>query len=339
MAFVESTRPKLALTVGDPAGIGPEIVAAALDDPRSTADQDLVVIGPEHARPEHVPLWDGKDGLQLATLSGAMWLTTPCEAFEVGRVSAAGGAAALAALRRAADLCLGTSSNLPALDGMVNAPVSKEALHLAGEEVEGQTELLGRWAKAERMQMLAIAKKLRVLLLTRHMPLKHALELITTDRVVEHLALLKEGLEELGFDAPKLALAGLNPHAGENGLLGSEDGEVLVPAAARANELGIDVTGPLSPDSIFVRASRGEFDGVLALYHDQAFIPTKLHAPDGGMTVLVGLPFLRVSPAHGTAMDVAGQGVARADNLIEAIVQAGEWASLRRARAMRVRTV
>lgn len=339
MAFVDSTRPRLALTVGDPAGIGPEIVAAALADPRSTADQDLVVIGPEHARPDGVAEWDGRDGLQLATLRGAMWLTTPCERFEVGEVSAAGGAAALAALRRATDLCLGTSTREPALDGMVNAPVSKEALHLAGEEVEGQTELLGRWAGAGRMQMLAIAKKLRVLLLTRHMPLVRALECITAERVVEHLAILKDGLEELGHEEPRLALAGLNPHAGENGLLGSEDGEVLVPAVDRARELGIDVTGPVSPDSVFVQASRGAYDGVLALYHDQAFIPTKLHAPDGGMTVLVGMPFLRVSPAHGTAMDVAGKGVARADNLIDAIVQAGEWAALRRARAMRERTV
>ncbi|QDU83730.1 4-hydroxythreonine-4-phosphate dehydrogenase [Planctomycetes bacterium Pla163] len=336
MPFVDSTRPRLALTVGDPAGIGPEIVRAALDDPRSTADCDLVAIGPASARPDGVPTWDGRDGLQLNTLRGAMWLETPCDddALEVGKVSATGGAAALAALRAATDRCLAG-----ALDGMVNAPVSKEALHLAGEKVEGQTELLGRWSKAPRMQMLAISGPLRVLLLSRHMPLRDALDLITTERVLEHLSILHDGLCELGFERPHLGLAGLNPHAGENGLLGTEDRDVLVPAAEAARAKGLDVTGPLSPDSIFVRGSKGEFDGILALYHDQAFIPTKLLRPDGGMTVLVGMPFVRVSPAHGTAMDVAGKGIARPDNLIESIVQAAEWASLRRARRMRQRTV
>ncbi|MEZ5979459.1 MAG: 4-hydroxythreonine-4-phosphate dehydrogenase PdxA [Planctomycetota bacterium] len=329
-----SLRPRLALTVGDPAGIGPEIVRAVLADPASTRDADVLAIGPASARPDDVEEVRANDRLVLSTFHGARWLVTEGEPVEVGRVGANGGRAALAALRAATDLCLARH-----LDGMVNGPVSKEALHLAGERVEGQTELLGRWADARRMQMLAVAGRLRVLLLSRHMPLREALDLVTEDRVTEHLLVLRDGLLEIGVANPRVALAGLNPHAGENGLLGTEDRDVLVPAAARARELGVDVTGPLSPDSVFLRASKGEFDGVLALYHDQAFIPTKLLRPRGGLTVLVGMPFVRVSPAHGTAMEIAGKGVADASNLLDAIVQAAEWAALRRSRRMRERTI
>jgi 4-hydroxythreonine-4-phosphate dehydrogenase len=332
MLFEARTRPRLALTVGDPAGIGPEIVAKALLDPRSTAACDLVAIGPANARPTHVQQWNPGDRLTLTTFRGALWHTTPSEKVEVGRVSRAGGAAALAALKAATDLCLADL-----LDGMVNGPVSKEAMHLAGEQVEGQSELLGRWAKAPRMQMLAVAGNIRVLLLSRHMSLRAALELVTTQRVHEHLQVLHDGLLELGLARPKLALAGLNPHAGENGLLGSEDGEILVPAVERARKDGLDVHGPVSPDSVFVQAAQRKYDGVLALYHDQAFIPVKLHAPTTGLTVLVGMPFLRVSPAHGTAMDIAGRNKASAENLLVAIEQAAEWAMLRRnARARRL---
>jgi 4-hydroxythreonine-4-phosphate dehydrogenase len=332
MLFEARTRPRLALTVGDPAGIGPEIVAKALHDARSTAACDLVAIGPANARPAHVPQWNAGDRLTLTTFRGALWHTTPSAGVEVGRVSRAGGAAAIAALKAATDLCLADL-----LDGMVNAPVSKEAMHLAGEEVEGQSELLGRWARAPRMQMLAVAGRMRVLLLSRHMSLRAALELVTTERVHAHLQVLHDGLLELGLTRPKLALAGLNPHAGENGLLGKEDGEILVPAVERARKDGLDVHGPVSPDSVFVAAANGKYDGVLALYHDQAFIPTKLHAQQTGLTVLVGMPFLRVSPAHGTAMDIAGRGKANPENLIVAIEQAAEWAALRRgARAARL---
>jgi 4-hydroxythreonine-4-phosphate dehydrogenase len=174
--------------------------------------------------------------------------------------------------------------------------------------------------------MLGIAKNLRVLLLTRHVPLRVALERITPERVLARLALLDEGLRQLGFESPRLALAGLNPHAGENGLLGFEEQELLEPAVLQAREDGLNVAGPLSPDTVFLRAAQGEFDGVLALYHDQAFIPVKLHAPGEGLTVLLRLPYLRVSPAHGTAFDIAGQGVADPKNLIVALEAAARWA-------------
>lgn len=308
--------PLLALTVGDPAGIGPEIVVAALRDPRVQRAARLVVLGPESVRPHALP-------------HGVEWRATAVDGpWTMGRVQRSAGRAALAALAEGHELALAGR-----VDALVTAPVSKEALHLAGEAVEGQTELLGRWCGAERFEMVAIAGELRVMLLTRHMPLRAALDLVTRERVLDRLDLFDATLRRLGTVRPRLALAGLNPHAGERGILGREDEEILRPAADVARARGIDVTGPVSPDAVFLQASRGQFDGVLALYHDQAFIPIKLLSDDGGITAIAGLPYLRVSPVHGTAFDIAGKGIASAENLVRALLWAAD-----RAVAMRNRT-
>jgi 4-hydroxythreonine-4-phosphate dehydrogenase len=321
-------RPLLALAVGDPAGIGPEIAAAALSDPRVRAAARLVAIGPERLRPDDVRSLGESSPAELAHVEDPAWLDTggPVR-WELGRAQAECGRAALAALWTGARL-----AQASLVEGLVTAPVSKEALHLAGERVEGQTELLARWAGVERVQMLAVAGPLRVLLLTRHLPLREAIAHLESDSVADHLRMLAGTLRELlGVRQPRLALAGLNPHAGEGGILGVEEREVLAPAAARVRDEGLDVAGPLSPDSVFVRAAAGEFDGVLALYHDQAFIPIKLLGAERAVTVLAGLPYLRVSPAHGTAFDIAGRGVANPENLIVAIEHAAKWARARRA--------
>jgi 4-hydroxythreonine-4-phosphate dehydrogenase len=311
-------RPLLALTVGDPAGIGPEIAAAVLADRSLEADARLLVIGPKTLRPADVPEYH-----EPTEVGDRAWLPTPGpDEWELGRPQASCGRAALHALRRGAEL-----ASAGRVDALVTGPVSKEALHLAGEHVEGQSELLVRWADAPRCQMMAVGGGLRVLLLTRHLPLAEAIERIEVGLVREHLALLDETMRSWGFAAPRLALAGLNPHAGEGGLLGRQDTEILAPAVAGARGEGIDVVGPLSPDTVFGRAAAGAFDAVLALYHDQAFIPVKLLAPDTGVTVLCGLPYLRVSPVHGTAFDIAGRGQASPDNLKAALRQAAAWAS------------
>ncbi|MFT5049428.1 MAG: 4-hydroxythreonine-4-phosphate dehydrogenase [Chlamydiales bacterium] len=302
--------PNIALTAGDPAGIGPEVVGAAFRDERVRARMRLVGIGPGAVRPV--------DGLGAGQHS---WVD--CEApgsWEMGKVQASCGAAALDALRIGHGL-----ASRGEVAALVTAPVNKEALHAAGERVEGQTELLSRWAGVERTGMLAVVGNLRVMLLTRHMPLVQAIASIEPDRVVDHLALLAESLDGLGIRNPRLALAGLNPHAGEHGLLGCEEGDLLVPAVERAREDGLDVTGPVSPDAVFVQARDGLYDGVLALYHDQAFIALKLIGQERGLTVLAGLPYLRVSPVHGTAFDIAGQGRASSENLIHALIQAADW--------------
>jgi len=310
-----SSPPHLALTAGDPAGIGPEIARAALADPRVREAARLTVLGPAAARPDEVPAphaWSATDG--------------PDE-WRMGEVQAECGRAALAALRAGAAL-----AESGAAGALVTGPVSKAALHLAGEEVEGQTELLARWAGVARYGMLAIAGPLRVLLLTRHMPLKRALERITPASVLEHLELLDSALRELGCERPRIALAGLNPHAGEGGLLGDEEQLLLEPALALACDRGILASGPHSPDALFPRAARGEFDGVLALYHDQAFIPVKLLSGAQGVTLIAGLPYLRVSPVHGTAFDIAGTGRASPENLIQAILFAAREARRRAGR-------
>ena len=242
--------------------------------------------------------------------------------WEMGRVQAECGRAALDALHCGVEL-----ARAKRIDALVTAPVSKEALHAAGERVEGQTELLGRWDHAERFEMIAIAGRMRVMLLSRHMPLRAAIDCITPQRVAEHLVLLDETLRRWGFAAPNIALAGLNPHAGEQGLLGREEIELLAPALELARSRGVRVAGPISPDSVFSQAARGAFDAVLALYHDQAFIPVKLAAPETGLTVIAGLSFLRVSPAHGTAFDIAGKHIASPKNLIVALRQAAAWSA------------
>lgn len=318
-----SPLPLVALTCGDPAGIGPEIAASALADAALARSARIVAIGPDALRPRSVPTVDA--GAAFPD-DGPCWVATPTfGAWELGRVQESAGRAALAALRSGHELALARR-----VDALVTGPVSKEALHLGGERVEGQTELLGRWCGATRFEMLAIAGPLRVLLLTRHMPLVRAIALVRTDSVLDRLRLLDEGLRAFGFERPRLALAGLNPHAGENGLLGSEDDEILRPAVAAARAEGIEVDGPISPDSVFIHASRGRYDGVLALYHDQAFIPVKLLSADGGVTVILGLPYVRVSPVHGTAFDLAGTGRASPANLIAALQQAAAWGGLRR---------
>ncbi|MCY2961259.1 MAG: 4-hydroxythreonine-4-phosphate dehydrogenase PdxA [Planctomycetota bacterium] len=315
--------PVVALTTGDPAGIGPEIALAALADRELAESARIVAIGPAELRPPRVP---GILANPRWPERGHAWIETPTfGAWQLGRVQESAGRAALAALRAGHELALAGR-----VDALVTGPVSKEALHLGGEQVEGQTELLGRWCGATRFEMLAIAGSLRVLLLTRHMPLVRALSLVSTERVLDRLRLLDEGLRGFGLAHPRIALAGLNPHAGENGLLGSEEDDLLRPAVRIARAEGLDVEGPVSPDSVFLQGSRGRYDGVLALYHDQAFIPIKLLSADGGITVILGLPYLRVSPVHGTAFDLAGKGTASPANLIAALQQAALWGGLRR---------
>jgi len=315
-------RPLVALTAGDPAGIGPEIVRAALADARVGRAVRCAALGPAVLAPEGVPLVAATDLPEVAREADAVWVDTGGpEAWRTGEPQAACGRAAHDALRLGAEL-----ATAGVVDALVTAPVSKEALHLAGHAVEGQTELLTRWAGVERTAMVAIAGELVVMLLTRHLPLADALRAVTADGVVAHLELFDEALRTIGVAAPRIALAGLNPHAGENGILGSEERERLEPAVRRARAAGLDVAGPLSPDTVFARAVAGEFDGVLALYHDQAFIPIKLLAPTSGLTLIAGLPYVRVSPTHGTAFDIAGQGRASAENLVAALLQAARWA-------------
>lgn len=310
-----NTRVRIALTVGDPAGIGPELVQSLLDDEGLAREVQLVVAGPEDLRPGDVGIWEGAGSSDSVP---HLWCATPGSGrVTMGRAQADCGRTALAALRCGADMA--QAGDVAAL---VTAPVCKAALHLAGEEVEGQTELLGRWAGVKLCEMVAVAGNLRVMLLSRHLPLAAALKRVRRAVIVERLRLFDSTLRAEGIPAPRLAVAGLNPHAGEGGLFGSEEIDEIAPAVDEARALGMSVHGPISPDSVFLEGARGQWDGVLALYHDQGFIPLKLLSEGRGVTLLAGLPYRRLSPVHGTAFDIAGSGRADPGNLRIAVQMA-----------------
>jgi 4-hydroxythreonine-4-phosphate dehydrogenase len=284
--------PRIALTVGDPAGIGPEIAAAAAADAGVRAVCEPIVFASPHA------------------------------AVEIGVVSATAGQAAYDTIVRATDAAMAGR-----VDAIATAPINKLAFSMAGIPWKGHTDLLGHLCGAGRVAMLFHAPQLKVVLITVHVPLSEVPGLITQDTVLETIALTAASLPAFGVASPRLALAGLNPHAGEAGLLGVEDDRVLAPAVAAARAQGIDIRGPFPADTIFVRASRGEFDCVLACYHDQGLIPIKLLAFGQAVNVTIGLPIVRTSVDHGTAFDIAGRGVADAGSMIAAVKLAAQLAA------------
>jgi 4-hydroxythreonine-4-phosphate dehydrogenase len=283
--------PALALTAGDPSGIGPEIVVKAARDARVMGVCRPVIYGP-HAAGE-------------------------LEAFPAGRVDARSGRAAHDAIVAATrDALAGTVA------AVVTAPINKAAFAAAGLAWPGHTELLAHLCGADKVAMMFWSEALRVVLATVHIPLAEVPHALTRQRVLDVLTLTAGSLPRFGVPAPRIAVAGLNPHAGENGLLGREDLDLLAPAIAEARAAGVDAAGPFPADTVFVRASRGEFDVVIACYHDQGLVPIKLLAFGRAVNVTLGLPIVRTSVDHGTAFDIARQGVADASSLVEAILLA-----------------
>lgn len=281
--------------MGDPAGIGPEIALAAAADRRVTAVCEPVLYGPLTAAER--------------------------TRFRPGELSAAAGRAALDAVERAAADALAGR-----VDAIATGPINKEALALAGSPWRGHTELLAHVTGAREVAMMFHSPRLCVVLATVHVPLSAVPRLLTRDRVETVLDLAAAHLPRFGVARPRLALAGLNPHAGEGGLLGTEDRDVLAPAAAAARGRGIDVAGPLPADTVFRQALDGRFDAVVACYHDQGLIPVKLAAFGEAVNVTLGLPIVRTSVDHGTAFDIAGRGVADAASLVQAVVLAARLA-------------
>ncbi len=284
--------PKIAITVGDPAGIGPEIAAKAAADPRVLAACEPVLYGP------------GDEELR---------------GVRAGVLSAAAARAAHAAIVRAVrDVQAGAAG------AIATAPINKAAFALAGLRWPGHTELLQELTGAPRVAMMFYAEALRVVLATVHVPLKDVPATLTAARLRDTIELASEGLPRFGVPRPRLALAGLNPHAGEQGHIGVEEERVLAPVAAECRARGIDVSGPFPADTVFVRASRGEFDAVIACYHDQGLIPVKLLAFGRAVNVTLGLPIVRTSVDHGTAFDIAGQDKADPSSMIEAVLLAAK---------------
>jgi 4-hydroxythreonine-4-phosphate dehydrogenase len=294
-------RVRVGITVGDPAGIGPEIAGKACDDPRVQAVCEPVLFASQE-------------------LGGV----------RPGEESAAGGRAAYDALVRAVE-----AAKQGQVDAVATAPLSKRAFAMAGLPWKGHTDLLAHLCGVEHVRMLFYApahgdrRALCVTLATVHVPLAEVPLLLSTPGVARTIRMTADWLMGLGMKAPRVALAGLNPHAGEAGLLGHEEETVLRPAVAAARADGVAASGPFPADTIFVRATRGEFDAVVACYHDQGLIPVKLLAFGEAVNVTVGLPIIRTSVDHGTAFDIAGRGVADHGSLVAAIELAARLARAR----------
>ena len=340
--------PVLAITQGDSAGIGPETIAKAFRD----APDDLrgcFVVGDVATlrRAAQCIERPGVPALPVALISApAEALNVPPRCIPVlqldgiagpqpfGQISAQAGQAAAQCVVWAARAALRGE-----IAGLVTAPLHKEALHAAGVDYPGHTELLQAEAAAWRgvtlaempVRMMLASDELRTVLVSIHMSMRAALEAVTFDNVLQTLLITDAALQRSLGRTPRIAVAGLNPHAGEGGLFGREELEVIVPAIEQARRQGLNVTGPLAPDTVFMRARNtpakpGEFDVVLAMYHDQGLIPVKYLGVDKGVNVTLGLPLVRTSPDHGTAFDIAGQGVADASSLIEAVRMAQKLA-------------
>jgi 4-hydroxythreonine-4-phosphate dehydrogenase len=316
----ESRPPRLALTAGDPAGIGPEVVLKALASP-DRPPVPVVVYGSAAVLLERAL----RLGLPAPQDLQARVVDVPLDGpVELGRTSAAAGrAAARAVLRAVADARAGV------VQALVTAPLNKESLHAAGHPWPGHTEMLAEAAGTPDVAMMFVGGGLRVALLTIHRSLRTVPDAVTPAEVRRVTRLVHRELPRFGVRAPRIALCGLNPHAGEHGLLGAEEEQVLIPAVAEMRRDGLDVSGPFPADSLFVRARRGEFDAVIAAYHDQGLIPVKLAAFGHAVNVTLGLPFVRTSVDHGTGFDIVEKGIADASSLVEAMKVAVELAQSR----------
>lgn len=290
-----SQKPRIAITSGDPAGIGPEIAQKAADDSRVRAVCEPVLYGPPAG--EH---------------------------FTPGVLSAEAGRAAYEAICAAVRDALSGK-----VSGLATPPVNKLAFARAGLPWKGHTDLLAHLTGSSPVAMMFWSEPLKVVLASVHVPLAQVSRLMTRELLEDVISLSARELPRFGLMRPRLALAGLNPHAGEEGLFGDEEQRVLRPAVEAARRQGVAIEGPFPADTVFLRASRGEFDSVIACYHDQGLIPIKLLAFGRAVNVTLGLPIVRTSVDHGTAFDIAGKGVADPSSLIEAILLAVRLAAQR----------
>lgn len=305
--------------MGDAAGVSPEIILKImpehLDDTLVYGSFDVLSFYNEKYRyglslkkisdPE-----EAKEGLlNIIDVSGLRYAD-----IEAGRVSAQCGESAYLYLERAVRDAVNKR-----ISGIVTCPLNKEALHLAGHEQAGHTEILAELTGTERYGMLLWSDRLKTIHVSTHVSLFEAIGRVRKDRIIETAMLGNELLQKAGYEDPRIAVAGLNPHAGENGLFGDEELREIIPAVGQLKRDGLNVTGPIAPDTVFLRCLRGEFDLVVAMYHDQGHIPLKILDFDGGVNVTAGLPFIRTSVDHGTAFDIAGTNKAREDSLLKAI--------------------
>ena len=307
--------PLIAVTMGDPAGIGPEIIAKTFADPGFGDEGRALVVGEPAILERAIHLLELPLGVneisepeEAAFEPGAVDVLAVGELPEdlpFGELDARAGDAAFRYVEKATHL-----ASARRVGAIATAPLNKEAMHLAGHKYPGHTEILARLTGTEDYAMMLVTDELKVIHVSTHVALREAIERVEPERELAVIRLAYGSMQKLGVESPRVAVAGLNPHAGENGLFGTEDAEKIAPAIEEARAEGIDASGPHPPDTVLMRARRGIFDIVVVQYHDQGHIPVKLMGFDTGVNVTVGLPFFRTSVDHGTAFDIAGTGEA-----------------------------
>jgi 4-hydroxythreonine-4-phosphate dehydrogenase len=313
-------RPVIALTMGDPAGIGPEIVLQAVADPELAPLARWIVVGDAAVlelagKVTGIPLPAGiHDARALAGI----------EQFSFGRLDARCGVAAVEYVRIATEMCLSGEA-----EAIVTAPLNKEAVTLSGRPFTGHTEYIAELCGAGESRMLLCSERLSTIHVTTHIALREACQ-TTTARILRTIELGNAAMRLLGKSEPRIAVCGLNPHAGEHGLFGDEDQRVIVPAIEAARAQGIQCSGPHAPDTVFLQAVRGAYDLVVAMYHDQGHIPMKLIDFEGTVNISLGIPIIRTSVDHGTAFDIAGKGRADPRSMKQAMRIAARMAATRR---------
>jgi 4-phospho-D-threonate 3-dehydrogenase / 4-phospho-D-erythronate 3-dehydrogenase len=323
------TKPVVALTLGDPAGIGPEIALKALRKRFLSREIKLVLIGdvfvlksisrlvPSLPLPSHFATFEkiANSGTYPCLLN----LRHPPFDIPFGRVDARCGRLSIDYLNTAIRL-----ARAKAVDGIVTGPIHKQAWAAAGSAFSGHTEMLAAATRTRDFAMAFSAKGFLTVLLSTHLPLKNALSLLSAPLLERKIHLTVRALREMGSQSARLAVAGVNPHAGEGGLLGDEELKIFLPAIKKCRRKGLDVSGPYSADTVYLRAARGEFDAVLAPYHDQAMLAVKTLSFGHATNITLGLPFVRTSVDHGTAFDIAGKGLANESAMVDAIQKCRE---------------
>lgn len=319
--------------MGDPAGIGPEVIAKSLSGSHLHNVCRPIVIGSLPVMERTIKALRLKlnvlrvDGHETSmprrgTVAVLDPLETPLRTFKPGIAAAETGAASVAFIKKAVEL-----ARIGCIDGMVTAPINKEAINMAGYQYPGHTELLADLTQANESGMMIVGGPLRIMFVTTHVAIRDLSLLLTQAKIEKAIRLAQLALTTLfAIKRPKIGMAALNPHAGEHGLFGDEEARVILPAARAAQQQGIHASDPLPADTLFGKAAKGQYDGIVALYHDQGLIPLKLVAFGTCVNLTVGLPIIRTSVDHGTAFDIVGKGVADPGSLIEAIKLAAKIA-------------
>jgi len=338
--MAKTKLPIIGITMGDPTGVGPEIIVKVLSLESTFRFCHPVVLGDRNILERAIQLLNvplavnemetiTEENLQSGALNLLPLSAIPLDKAGYGNPSKACGEGMVTYIKEAARLALEAT-----IDAITTAPISKKALSDAGYTYPGHTELLGELTESKDYVMMLAGKRLRVVLVTIHCSLHDVFHLLTTEKIVKTIRVTNDALRDFfGETHPRIAVAGLNPHAGEEGLFGSEEKTVILPAVERARQSGINVEGPLPPDTLFYHAAQGSYGAVVSMYHDQGLIPLKLLHFEDAVNITLGLPLIRTSVDHGTAYDIAGTGKANPASLLSALKVAAQMALLKEKRS------